>query len=265
MKVIGYPQPGKEKSRRLVGALVQGAGGELADARGGLRGERHAAAFYGTQGIEELFREARALPGRGLGHWLYIDNSFFDVSREAFFRVGVDMLQGPLGAPDYARLDALGVAIQPWRKGGRHILLCPQSDYFMREVLGRSEPWAARVMRELAKYTDRTIVVRAWSQDKVALSRTLGEDLEDCWALVTDSSAAAIGALLAGVPVFITGESPALLMGLAQLSEIERPRRPDGRELWAARLAASQWTLEEMREGKTWRELVERLNLGGSA
>lgn len=253
--LYGYPQPGKDKSRRLLEAfVVRGAGGLLVD-DGRLR-DPGDAAFYGVQGIEILLGMAKLRAGfvPAQASWYYLDNAFLDAARGTHYRIGRNALQGPLLAPDDKRLQALGVEVKPWSNAGRHILLAPQSDYFMREIAGwKAGDWTAHVMAELARHTDRPIRTRAWAPDKIKLGKSLAEDLDGCWALVTHSSAAAITALLAGVPVFLTGESPALTMGLSQLSRIEQPRRPDGRREWAARIAASQWTLEELAAGDAWR------------
>jgi hypothetical protein len=251
MSVVGYPQPGKMKSLQLVGAFVEGAGGTLVPHGRVLRPPP--AAFYGTAGIEDVFNAARARGG-----WFYLDNSFFNATRGTHFRVGRDALQGPLCAPDYARLRAIGADVKPWTRSGSHVLIVPQSDYFMREIAGVRggvDAWRCDVIERLRRHTDRELRTRGWQRDKIALGRSLAEDLVDCWAVVTHASAAAIDALLAGVPVFLTGATVALEMGLSQLEAIESPRRPDGRQAWAARLAASQWTIDELRAGVAWRAL----------
>lgn len=252
--IYGYPQPGKAKSRQLVSAFLYGCRGELAEPSRGLRDGP--AVFYGAIGIEALFNEARAR-----GDWFYMDNAFLDQARGTHYRVGLDALQGPLMPADHARLERLGVEIQPWTSAGRHILIVPQSDYFMQSVVRTvaTSEWIELVMRKLARHTDRPIRVRAWQADKIAASKTLAEDLEGCWAVVTHSSAAAIGAVLAGVPAFVLGgAAPLLEMASSELEAIERPRRPDGRREWAARLAASQWTIEELSAGMAWRAILER-------
>jgi hypothetical protein len=250
---VGYPQPGKDKSRRLLEAFVEGAGGTIADPAAGLQhsllGCRAVAgAFYGTVGIEPLFRAAQRA-----GDWFYLDNSYFDAVRQQQFRISRNAMQRA-GRADYARLDRLGLEIAPWRRSGRHIVIVEQSDYFMRELCDYPiELWREDVRRKLAAHTDRPIVVRPWIRDKAKASSSLAEVLVDAWALVTHASAAANEAVLAGVPVFVTGQSVALAMGLSQLEQIETPRRPDGRRHWAAQLAGSQFTEDEMRNGTAWR------------
>ena len=41
-------------------------------------------------------------------------------------------------------------------------------------------------------------------------------------------------------------------MASGELRDIENPPMPDGRADWAARLAANQWTAEEIRAGVAW-------------
>jgi hypothetical protein len=252
-----YPQPGKLKSLRLLEAFADGARGNIAlDER--LR--PGAAAFYGTVGIEALWRAARARAACTPGaDWYYLDNAFFDRARGRHFRVGKNALQGPLGKPSWTRYSDLHLAgIRPWCRRGRHVLVVEQSEYFMREVAGWPgglAGWREHVLGRLRHATERPVVVRHWVRDKAERARTLAGDLDDCWALVTHASAAANEALIAGVPVFCTGPCVALEMGSGELERIESPRRPDGRQDWAARLAASQWTIEEFADGTAWKAL----------
>lgn len=215
-----------------------------------------AAAFYGVVGLEEIFAAARC---RSEG-WYYLDNAYFDVARGTHFRVGVRALQATgAEAPDWKRWQSLHIEVQPWQRSGRHIVVAMQSEHFLRHVAGiagGAAQWQREVTTELRRHTERPIVVRHWVRDKAERARTLAQDLKDAWALVTHTSAAANEALLAGIPVFVTGPAASLPMGLSQLSEIETPRRCDGREAWAAALAGRQWTIEELREGVAWRTLT---------
>lgn len=251
--LVCYPQPGKPKSRRLCEALARGAGGRLCEPRP-LELEPGAAGFYGVVGLEDLYRQAVAERD-----WYYADNAHFDCARGTHFRVAKNALQDlSPGAPEWKRYEALGLAVKPWTRGGRHVVVAMQSEHFMAQVArwpGGASTWQDAVLRALERHTDRPIVVRHWVRDKAERAKTLHQDLEGAWALVTHASAAANEALLAGVPVFVTGRSPALSMGLSQLQRIEDPRRPDGREQWAAVLAGKQWTIEEIESGTAWRAL----------
>jgi hypothetical protein len=259
--VYGYPQPGKPKSEQILVAFCGGAGGYIVDPSRGLQ-DPGAAAFYGLAGLEALFTLAKQRAQLHRGDWYYLDNAYFDATRQRYFRVSKNAMQRSARSPDFARLDELDVTIAPWRRAGRSILIVEQSDYFMRELVGwrgGAAGWREDVMRELAGYTDRPLRPRIWLRDKAKASSSLAADLAGAWAVVTHSSAAAVEAVLAGVPVFLTGESVAIEMGLVQLSRIEQPSYPEGRREWAARLAASQWRLDEMTKGVAWRALNESL------
>lgn len=236
-----FPQPGKAKSRDILEAFAAGTSGARYDG---------IPSFFGVKGIEETWKLARAS-----GRYYYLDNAYFDVTRGSHFRVGRNSLQDWSCPPDYSRLEKLGLVILPWRKSGAHIVVTMQSPHFMEEVAGwpgGANAWQAEVLTKIKKYTDRTIVVRHWNPDKPMLARTLREDLQGAWCLVTHSSAAANEAVLDGIPVFVLGQGSALPMGLSMLEQIEKPRMPDGREAWAATLAANQWTLDELRKGMPW-------------
>lgn len=252
MTLYGYPQPGKEKSQLLLSAFVAGARGFLSNASASLH--PGASAFYGTVGLEALFARARAA-----GPWYYLDNAYFDRGRHRFFRISRNALQAPGRTPAPGRLAALGLEIRPPRAGGAHIVVVEQSDYHMRELggwPGGLEAWRARVLETLARHTDRPIRIRPWARDKLKAGRTLPDDLEGAWAVIAHQSAAANEALLAGVPAFVTGECAAAELANRDLARIENPILPDERRhAWAARLAASQWTLDEMRDGTAWRAL----------
>jgi hypothetical protein len=209
------------------------------------------AMFYGIAlGQDGLWRAARTR-----GEWMYADNSLFDVCRERYFRVTRNRLQhSGLGISDGKRLAGLGLAIEPWRGDGRHVLVCPQSDWFMRAVVGYAGDWTADVVRALQRVTRRKIRIRDWGQNKSKQSGSLEADLDGAHIVVTWSSAAAVTAILAGVPAVCLGQSAAAPMATS-LVELEAPHRPEGREQWAAVLADQQWTLDEMRNGTAWRAL----------
>lgn len=242
--VICYAQPDKAKSRRVLEAFAAGCGGRMASTTAP-RLEPGDVAFYGVRPAwAHLWRQAQA-EGRRV---YYLDNAFFDADREVRFRVGVDLVQQHrFPARDYP---LFGRPIADWRLAGRHIVVCPQSPEFMSTVERFGEPWAEWVTRRLKMRTDREIRVRRKGE-----RRPLAEDLKGAHALVAHTSAAANEAILAGVPVFVTGLCAASSMGCADLNMIEQPVFPDGREWWAAALVAHQWTLDEMRIGACWRML----------
>lgn len=251
--VTCYPTPNKSKAERLCKAFALGAGGVL---ERGLQLRDGPAAFYGVvKDTLPLWRQC----GAEKRDWYYLDNAYFDSGRGTFFRVTRNALQAS-GAetPDWKRYAQQGPLIEPWQKRGRHIVVCPQSDWFLRAVCGIPggvDGWLQSVLQQLNRHTDRPVVVRHIGNNKIAAAAGLFDDLRGAWALVTHMSAAANMALAAGVPVFTTGTCAATRMGLAELERIEQPRRPDGRAAWAAALAGRQWTEDELRDGTAWKAL----------
>lgn len=247
-----YPQPGKARSRLLLEAFARGAGPDLRPviepwAPAGL--EPGGAAFYGVVGIEHLLRLAIA-EGRD---WYYGDNAFFDQNRGRYFRFARGCVQNhTLAAPDHDRARAQGIVLHRWQRDGKHIVVVEQSEHFLN-LVGQGG-WLARLLADLQRLTDRPIRVRRWRRDKDKAAVSLKADLVGAWALVTHMSAAANEALLAGVPVFVSGRCAASPMASGGLENIENPRYPDGREDWAAGLAGMQWTIEEIKAGMAWRK-----------
>lgn len=203
-------------------------------------------ALFGHPELEPLLHEAKE-QGR---NWYYGDHAFFE--RGQFYRCAKNSYQfdGLSGDDDPSRFRKFGIPVKDWRKNGSHVLLCPNSVDFLRRF--GAPNWVDRTVSELRKVTDRPIRVR-WKHDTTPISR----DLKGCWAVVTFTSNAGVDAVLAGIPVFATRACAALSMGAGDLSDIEQPVMPEGRERWAARLANHQWSLAEMAKGDLWRVLNE--------
>jgi hypothetical protein len=250
-----YVTPGKRKGLKVMRAFAQGCAGPVSLEP---RLRPGPAAFYGITAHLKLLIDAAAAGGRD---WYYVDNGYF--RRGTFWRVTRQALQhGGVGTPDFQRLARLGVRIAPWRRGGRHLLVCPPGEAFCRLSGFDHRRWLAEVLDRLARHTDREIRIRVKPTARTPALQPLAADLADCHALVTHMSNAAVEALVAGVPVFATGPCAAAAMGLADLARIERPIHPEDRRQWAAVLAANQWTLQEMRDGTCWRAVSEQSAVG---
>lgn len=250
-----YPIPNKPKARRTCEAFAQGvraaAGYEKAAAihdNVPAKLDDGMAVFYGVRPcVSHLFRECK-VSGRDFA---YIDNSYLDATREARFRVTKNALQHDgSGTSTGDRFRALGLSVAPWRRSGRgrNVLVCLQSPEFMACVADDPD-WSRWVVTAIREQTDRPIVLRAKGS-----AIPLADALRDAWVVVTWSSAAAVQALLAGVPVCVTPTSAAHRF-TTPLDEIDRPRMVDGREEWAAVLADNEWTLDDFRSGECWRAL----------
>lgn len=207
-------------------------------------------AFWGQPALWQSFQAAR----RTAPTWYYGDHAFF--GRGRFYRCAKNQTQfmGRTGDDDPARFRSFRILVQDWRRAGGHILLCPNSEPFFGLHGFEFGEWVRDTTTAIRRWSDRPVHVR-WKSE--AAKRSLEEDLRDCWAVVTFCSNAAVMAALAGIPVFCTAECAGLTMGSGDLSQIESPKMPEGREQWAARLANHQWTLDEMRSGALWNAIGE--------
>lgn len=258
MTVYCYPVRGKQKSVDICTAFADGCGGEVV-LDGRIRDG--ASMFYGVDHSNAtIWRFAK---GNGEDFY-YADNSYFDSVRNVEYRITKNALQHDgHGSTSGERLYTLRVKISEWRRNGNHILLCPQSEQFMHDIAGYHGNWLANMKEALAGLTVRPLRVRAWNRDKAALSLTLGDDLRDAWALVTYSSAAAVSALIDGVPV-ISHVGACASMGHG-LSSIEQPWMPRDRERFLGVLADNQFTIGELSDGTAWHAISSEVYPDGSA
>lgn len=254
--IVGYPTPGKGKARILLDAFCAGAGGKVSNDVSKL--QDGGAAFYGVvEATKPIWRQAH----NEKRDVYYLDNAYFDSQREVYFRATRNRLQhSGFAKSNGKRFKSLGIEIQPWRKAGNHIVVCPQSDQFMREVVGYygySTNWLKDTLTALKHYSDRPVIVRPWNGNKREWYRTLPADLKNAHALVTYSSASAITAILSGVPAICTANDTIARTMAGQLHEIETPPMYDCRQEWASVVADNQWNIDEMRNGTAWRMLNE--------
>ena len=242
MTLTCYAQPDKIKSQLVMNAFAAGADGVLASTEDKSLAAG-AVAFYGVRPAWlHLWQQALAERRR----WYYLDNAWFDAGRERFFRVGLNAVQSwTRNDSDGRRLAELGVTVQPWRSSGDHVVIAHSSDEYMRCVAGwpSSAQWERDVVAQLRLHTRRPSIIRRKADGHFALA------LEGAHALVTHSSACAIEALVAGVPVIVTDPAAAAAAFSMRFEQIESPTHPAGREEFANRLADSQWTLDELRAG----------------
>lgn len=161
------------------------------------------------------------------------------------------------------RISRFAIRTEKW-KTGRHILVLGMGDKAAGVEGFAPEEWERNAIGAIRKVSDRPIVYRpkpSWKRaapiQGVGYSRpeeSLFAALRNCHAVVTHHSNAAVEALTIGVPSFAM-EGVAVPLSQQDLTQIERPFRPDGREQWLADIGWCQWSLEEMRLGLAWRHL----------
>lgn len=161
----------------------------------------------------------------------------------------------PVGT--WHRWSTLDIPVDGWRTGGAHILVTGQRGIGSREMAS-PHGWAEDVTRRLRQITKRPIRIRPHPETRngPVPSVTLAEDLQDCWAVVTWASGAAVKAIIAGIPVFY--EAPHWILsgaGKRDIREIESPWLFD-RAPHLERLAWAQWRVDEIAAGAPFRQLL---------
>lgn len=168
-----------------------------------------------------------------------------------------------------SRFDHFQIPIREWRSPNRggYILLAGMSAKAATAEGFRPEEWERSTIAHIRRYTDREIVYRPkpnWpdATDLPGTRMRRGKDgdietyLDNCHAVVTHHSNAAIDALLYGVPVFCwDGVAAAPGKACSDLSRIENPPMAVAREQWAFDIAWTQWNIAEMTSGAAWQYL----------
>jgi hypothetical protein len=182
-------------------------------------------------------------------HFFYIDHAYFDRGHGNSYRITLNRYEaGKVRKVDDSRLKQLKVDVQPWRKNGRSIIVCPPTDFFA--AAHDCADWLQTTLTTLRLATDRPIIVREKPKPGRAFL-PLAQALEDAHALVTHSSNVAIEAVCLGTPVFVSPTSAAAPIGQTNLDLIETPRFPS-RGDWLNHLAFSQYSLAEIQNGTAW-------------
>ena len=170
----------------------------------------------------------------------------------------------------------LRLQVKDYRTNGNHILLCLQRNGGWSMGGYDVVDWTAKTIKEIRKYSDREIIIRAHPGDKGAkgylspnnlikkigmlkglrLSKddsTLEHDLKNCWAVVNYNSSPTVGAAIEGYPIFVTDPVRSQCAEIANLdlAQIENPNFPD-RQQWVERLAMFHWNFDEIENGECW-------------
>lgn len=233
----------------ITRALQQGSGGRIVPVSEGL--QDGPAAVYGIlRGCDRIIDECEWI-GRDFYH---VDHGYVRRGHyHGYYRISRNGLQWSGAVGDYPadRWRSLGVDLQPWRRTGRTVVVCPIARAIGAFYGIDPHLWLAAVTRELARHTDRPVVVKPKDSEE-----DLSTVLKDAWCLVAYNSNAAVEAVIQGVPVIVLGPSAAEPVARHRLCDVERPIYPD-REPWLHALAYQQWQLTEIRRGECW-DVLER-------
>ena len=159
------------------------------------------------------------------------------------------------------RWESFGIALDPWRRAGGHILVAEQRGIGSRRMA--SPPlWHDGAVARLKRLTKRPVLFRAHPKSRLypELARTQGsleEALAGAHAVVTWAGSIAVQALVRGIPVCF--EAPEIVCAGAcarGIEGIESPAYPD-RLPALERLAWAQWTLGEIEAGAPFAWLLQ--------
>lgn len=216
-------------------------------------------------------------------HVVYIDKGYLRAGAESpvkvweYWRVALNdhhpTVQLERRNDPESRRDEAGLAVNAWRKHGRHILLAGSSLKY-HEFYGLKHPtvWAGKVVKQLREFTDRPIVYRpkpSWKEATpiagASFSRggdtTILEDLAGAHVIVTHGSNAVFEAGIAGVPSLTLGPAVTRMLSSRSPADIETPYLAtyEERYRWLNNLMWWQWTMAEMATGACWRFLKPQI------
>lgn len=248
MSITVYSNPEQYTSPRFARAFVTACRGEIV--QGNVDVDEAWAGFGDPQSWGALQRAIRARKD-----WYYGDHSYFKEGRKKFYRITKNAFQHHgEGMGNENSLSQFFTGAAPFKKDGRHILICMHSDSFHERMGSPNPEYFQSIERRISAYSDRPIVVR-YKRSETPFMR----DLDGAWAVVTHSSMTALEALMRGVPAFMTSDSALRSLTLRDPINIEWPLYPSAeqRMMVASVLARNQWTMDEISNGKAWRVLNE--------
>ena len=147
------------------------------------------------------------------------------------------------------RIGLLSDLPRGWRKKGSKILVIENSNshYCMKGTT--LEAWRKYVKNEIRAFSDRPVEFRPKLDRKQRTSvYELLANTKDYYCVVSDSSAAAVEAIWAGVPVVTLSRHITNSVSRNDFSQINDLYRGP-LEHWLAMLTYSQWTFEELCDG----------------
>lgn len=180
--------------------------------------------------------------------------------------------QGEAPVGDDSRWKSWGIELAPWRKQGKHILVCAQRGMRPDDPdITHGEDWPDKVVAKIRKYTDRPIhfrphpgnnrpcIPKIHKVEKIINSRqeSLEENMKDAWCGVVYSSTAANEMLVQGIPVCYDGVSIMCKNIAGRVKEVDNPPLLD-RETEMKKLAWYQWSNAELSSGMAFKHVLEQ-------
>lgn len=163
-----------------------------------------------------------------------------------------------------ARIKQFRLDVRPWREPTQtgHIVLAGMGPKGASAEGHSPGHWEREAVKLIRRHSKREILYRPkpnWPGAQAIEGTTftkpdsvpLADHLRGAHAIVSHHSNANVEAIVAGIPSFTLG-GIATVMGLDDLTKIETPIMPEGREQWLNDLAYCQWNISEMAAGLPW-------------
>lgn len=196
----------------------------------------------------------------------FIDTGYtnFLTGKKTWHRLVKDHIHHKITGYGYPadRLHLLSSFPRPWKTGGSKILVVESSNNHFQLFGQELEHWKNHVRIELEKYTDRPIKFRGKNLDRKTRDNLYEKLLadNDFYCVVTDSSAAAIEAIWAGIPVITLGQHITNPVARSELKDINDLYRGDIGN-WLCAVSYNQFTKKELFDGTALRIMQEYGNV----
>lgn len=291
----------KERERKLYEALAKGARahGDTIDMipSGNFQGvedDCDMAIIFGCKGSSKKIGEAYMRQSKQI---MYMDKPHFrpiglgQKGMKNLWRLSVDGFYPHhyfrCGRPP-DRFEKWGIKLHPWRnnnKDGKHVLVAGSSQKFhdFHGVRGTVQEYYEGLLRRIKDgWSGETVyrpkpsfAIRHHDEVKPMVGKMtsrmsnprdrIWKELENCWALVTWGSNAALDALISGVPIMTVGDSIAKTMSKCNDANeltwrIDDPWHPsdEDRRQFFCDIAYCQFTPDEMKDGLAWQLILEQ-------
>lgn len=160
------------------------------------------------------------------------------------------------------RWDSLNLNPRPWRKQGSHIVIAGSSaKYHKFHDLPHPNEYVRLLVKRLQAQTTQEIFYRpkpSW-RDAVPIAgttysigpRSLIDELQGAWLLITHGSNACFEAALMGIPSIVLGEGVMKTISSTSIEDLQNPRLANREHIFNA-IAYHQWTIDEFRSGEAF-------------
>jgi len=175
---------------------------------------------------------------------------------------------------DSDRPKKLGISLKPLQLKRRPEILIAAQHQQSQQWQGQPpmSEWAAALVREIRKYSNRKIILRPHprsrfnlihSEIKIELPKPILGSYDDFnidynyHCVINHSSGPAVQAAINGVPVICDSSSLAGILS-EKMENIENPLLPD-RDEWFLKLCHTEWTVEEIAQGIPLQRLLPEI------